>query len=203
MTEGAVTDPAASAQVQQRRRAPVTLRGLVTAIVFGGFALAVVLAKFTIPMAGTGIVTDPREVFTTLGAALSGPIGGVVIGFLAGVAEPDGIYGASLIAHISGGVWMGLAYKKLVYERLSMPRLLVGWAACVLAYYCVFALPGFLIGMSWLYPDVFAESYGAGTSLLQAYRTLFVRAAPEAVFTTLLTTLVILALPSKHRQPLW
>ena len=79
------------------------------AAVFGAAALAIVVAGLTIPIPGTGVVTDPREIFTTTGAALTGPFGGVIIGILAGIREPGGIVLASLLAHISGGLWMGLS----------------------------------------------------------------------------------------------
>ncbi|RPJ27517.1 MAG: hypothetical protein EHM33_07730 [Chloroflexi bacterium] len=49
--------------------------------------VAAVLAGLTIPIPGTPVVTDPREIFTTIGASLTGPIGGIVIGILAGIAE--------------------------------------------------------------------------------------------------------------------
>ena len=93
----------------------------VVAAVFGAAALAIVVAGLTIPIPGTGVVTDPREIFTTTGAALTGPFGGVVIGILAGIREPGGIELASLLAHIAGGLWMGFSYKKLVREHTQMP----------------------------------------------------------------------------------
>ena len=34
---------------------------------------------------------------------------------------------AGLLAHISGGIWMGLSYKKLVHEHTRMPLSILGW----------------------------------------------------------------------------
>ena len=68
---------------------PFSLRPLAIALFFGAAALAIVLGGLTIPIAGTEVVTDPRELFTVLGAALTGPVGGLIIGLLAGIAEPD------------------------------------------------------------------------------------------------------------------
>ena len=86
------------------------LRILLVAAAFGLAALAIVEAGLTIPIPGSGVVTDPREIFTTIGAGFTGPLGGIVIGLLAGFREPGGIVIASLLAHVAGGLWMGLAY---------------------------------------------------------------------------------------------
>ena len=185
------------------RLALPSAKTLMVATAFGGAALAIVLAKTTIPIPGTGVVTDPRELFTTTGAGLTGPFGGVVIGILAGIREPGGIALASLLAHISGGLWMGLSYKKLVYERTKMPLSVLGWAAIVLAYYYVIVIPGFVIGQALFYPAGYAEAYGEGTSLVRAYAELAKGASPEAWLTTLVTTLAYIALPARHRRPLW
>ena len=176
---------------------------LLVAAVFGAAALAIVVAGLTIPIPGTGVVTDPREILTTTGAALTGPFGGLVIGILAGIREPGGIALASLLAHITGGVWMGLSYKKLVYEHTEMPLRLLGWAAIVLLYYYAFVIPGFVIGQALFYPDGYAEAYGEGTSVFQAYLELGKGVVPEALLTTLVTTLAYAALPRRHRRPLW
>jgi len=180
-----------------------SLKALLVALAFGLAALAVVVAALTIPIRGTNVVTDPREIFTTTGAALTGPLGGVLIGVLAGIREPGGVVYASLLAHIAGGLWMGLAYKKLVYRHLDMPGICGGWIVLVLVYYYVFVIPGFVIGQSLFYPQGFIESYGAGTSLVRAYAILGGGALPEALLTTLVTTLVFIASPRRLRSPLW
>lgn len=181
----------------------VSVRTLGISTVFGLAALAVVAAGLTLPIPGTGVVTDPREIFATMGAGLTGPVGGVLIGVLAGIREPGGVVIASLIAHVSGGLWMGLAYKMLVQRFLRVPFTFFGWVFLVLAYYYVFVIPGFVIGQSVFYSDGFTESYGAGTSLLRAYTILGWGAFPEAVLTTLVTTLALIALPRRNRRPLW
>ena len=181
----------------------LSVKALLIASLFGLAALAVVVAGLTIPIPGTGVVTDPREVFASTGAALTGPLGGVLIGVLAGIREPGGVVYASLLAHIAGGLWMGLAYKKLVYRYLDMPGICVGWIVLVLSYYYLIVIPGFVIGQSLFYPQGFVDSYGAGTSLSQAYAILGRGALPEALMTTIVTTLVFIALPRRHRRPLW
>ena len=126
-----------------------------------------------------------------------------MIGLLAGFREPGGIAIASIIAHVSGGLWMGLTYKLLVYNHLKMPFFLAGWVFLVLAFYYVFAAPGFVIGQVLFYHEGFLDSYGAGSSVIDAYMILARGVLPEAILTTFVTTLVFVALPTRHRRPLW
>ena len=184
------------------RSALASARVIGVASVFGLFALLVVAAGLTLPIAGTSVVTDPREVFTTLGAALTGSLGGALIGVLAAIGEPQGMALASLVAHVPAGIWMGWAYKRLVYGRLPMPWLLPGWFALVIATYALFLVPGFVLGARWFYPATYADSYGAGASIPAAVLQLGRGALPEAIITALLTTLVLLAVPRRHRRPL-
>jgi len=176
------------------RTSPVSARVIVTALAYGGAALVIVLADLTVPIPGTDVVTDPRELFTTLGAALSGPFGGVLIGVLAGVATP-GFPLSSILAHVTGGVWMGIAYKKLVYDRLRTLVGLLAWAGIVLVYYYIFVIPGFIVGL--------ALFYGKGAPFLPTYINVAKGVLPEALLTTGITAVAILALPGKHQRPLW
>ena len=178
-------------------------RPALTALAFGAAALLVVQARLTLEIPDTGVVTDPREIFTTTGAGLTGPLGGLIIGILAGIREPDGIALTSVVAHVAGGLWMGLAYAKLVFRNLEMPWLLLGWAAIVVAYYYVFVVPGFALGLNLFHPKIFAAEFGEGTSVLSAYGTLSRGVTPEVIFTTVFTTLVLVALPARVRRPAW
>jgi hypothetical protein len=175
---------------------------LLISIVFGVLALAVVLGGLHIPIPGTGVVTDPRELFTTIGSSLSGPVGGVLIGILAGIAEPGGIALASLLGHIAGCLFLGLAYKKLVYERLKVPLLYLGWFGLIFVYYFVLVVPGFAVGIAAFYPEAYAESFGE-MSVYQAYLALAQGAMWETLLTASITTLAMIAMPKRHRQPLW
>jgi hypothetical protein len=175
---------------------------LVVAVVFGVIALTIVAAKLTIPLS-VGIVSDPREFFTTIGSGLTGPVGGLVIGVLAGILEPNGIPAASILAHVVGALWMGFAYKLWVYKRYAnSPLRLVFWALLVVIYYVVFVIPGFVIGVRLFYPEIYAESFG-NISLLDGYFATMSGVMPEMVLTTVVTTIVMLALPRQYTKPLW
>lgn len=179
------------------RKPVLSARQIGVAAAFGGAALAVVLAGITIPIPGTPVVTDPRELFTTTGASLTGPIGGIVIGILAGIAEP-GIPLASLLAHIIGGIYSGFVYKNLSYRfRANNVTRLVLWAVQVLGYYILVVVPLFVVGLILFYPD---PEYGGFVALLGALEA---GALPEAIFTTVVTTIIMAALPERYRRPLW
>jgi len=171
-----------------------TWTSLIVAVVFGLVVLTIVLASFTIPIPGTGVVTDPREILVTIGSALTGPLGALIIGIFAGIAEPGGIPLASLLGHIAGGLWMAFAYKNLIYERLQMPVRLVGWVILVIIYYYVFVVPGFVIGLTAFYGE--ADPVGL-------YMAIAKGVIVEVLITTTVTTLALLALPQKYHRPLW
>jgi hypothetical protein len=167
---------------------------LIVAVVFGLVVLTIVLASFTIPIPGTGVVTDPREIFVTIGSALTGPLGALIIGIFAGIVEPGGIPLASLLGHLAGALWMAFTYKKFLYERMQMPTRLVGWVVLVVLYYYVFVVPGFVIGLAAFYGE--ADPLGLYVDIAKGVII-------EVLITTTVTTLVLLALPKKYHRPLW
>jgi len=188
MTEGSV---------ESERKPILSARQVGVAAAFGGAALALVLLGVTIPIPGTPVVTDPREIFTTTGASLTGPIGGIVIGILAGIAEP-GIPLASLLAHIIGGIYSGFVYKNFAWKsKDNRASYLVKWAVQVLGYYFIVVVPLFVVGLMMFYPD---PEYGGFVAFLGALEA---GAAPEAIITTIVTTILMAALPERYRRPLW
>ena len=166
---------------------------LIVAVVFGLVVLTIVLARFTVPIPGTGVVTDPREIFVTIGSALTGPLGALIIGVFAGIAEPGGIPLASLLGHIAGALWMAFSYRNFIYERLQMPTRLAGWIILVIIYYYVFVVPGFVIGLTTFYGE---------TDPIGLYLALAQGVIVEVLITTAVTTLALLALPQKYHRPL-
>ena len=184
-------------QVESGRRPLLSARQVGVAAAFGGAALAVVLAGLTIPIPGTPVVTDPREIFTNIGASLNVPIGVIVIGILDGIAEP-GIPLASLLAHIVGGIYNGLVYKNLSWRfNQNKVQSLVLWVLQVIGYYVLVVVPLFVVGLMMFYPD---PEYGTFWAFLG---TLEASVIPELTFTAIVTTIIMAALPERFRRPLW
>lgn len=181
----------------KREKKPLLTRDqAIAALAFGIAALAVVLRGITLPVPGTPVVTDPREIFTTIGASLTGPIGGIIIGIMAGVAEP-GIPLASLIAHIAGGIFNGIAYKNAAWRYREKKLVFIGlWALQVLVYYTIVVLPLFAAGLMIFYPE---PDYAFSNLLSE----LTIGVIPEVVFTIIFTSIVMLALPMRYKRPLW
>ena len=186
-----------NATVESTKKPLLSARQVGIAAAFGGVALAIVLAGITIPIPGTVVVTDPRELFTTIGASLTGPIGGVVVGLLAGMADPS-LPIVSVIAHVLGGVYNGFVYKNASWRfKDNKPVSLALWAAQVLVYYFVVIVPLIVAGIMVFFPD---PANGTFFNLLGIVE---VGAIPEAILTTVVSTIVMAALPERYRRPLW
>jgi hypothetical protein len=171
-----------------------------------GFSAAAFLVRWiglTIPVIGTPINIDPRELFVTLGAALTGPVGGVVIGFFAGLATiPPELDPSDLAAHIIGGLLIGFVYKPL-YRCWSLLWLLFGWGGLIVAYYYLVLLPANILTVQLTDPGRILEVFGEELSFSQLYILLAPLALPEVVVTLIFTSLILVVLPDKYRRPLW
>jgi LytS/YehU family sensor histidine kinase len=173
---------------------------LLVSLFCGGVTMAIVWSGMTFPLFGEVIPTDPREIVVTLGGAMTGPVGAVIIGYMAGVLSkiPEQL---SSMSHIIAAVAVGLIYKKQVYERFKMPKRLAAWALLVLVYYYVFLIPAFIL-LSLTQPAFFADTFGS-MSLVEIYLTFLRGTVLEVSFTTVFTTLVMYALPERAHRPLW
>ncbi len=67
----------------------------------------------------------------------------------------------------------------------------------VLGYYILIVVPLFVVGLIFFYPD---PEYGGFVALLGALEG---GALPEAIITTIVTTIIMAALPERFRRPLW
>lgn len=171
-----------------------------------GFSAAAFLVRWAglaIPVIGTTINSDPREIFVTLGAAVTGPIGGLMIGFFSGLPVISmALSPSSIIAHGLSGLLIGLLYKP-VHNRGRMPVLLLGWVVLIAAYYYIFLIPFFMAAGLLIAPQGMSDLFGEGLPLSQIYSGLGQAACPEAVVTCIITTILLIALPEKYRRPLW
>ena len=124
-------------------------------LVLAAFSAATFLVRYIglkIPVVGTEVANiDPREIF--------------VIGFFGGVSS---LALATAVAHMVAGLAIGFLYKP-VYNRWQMPKLLLGWAGLMAAYYFIFLIPTFLITALLTYPGGLSDIFGADPGFLQAY----------------------------------
>jgi len=181
----------------------ISKRIIVTALIFGTATMIIQEMGLKIPVLGS-THTDPRELIVTIGAALTGPVGGVIIGLMSipwftGVDTP---YFPTLVAHVMAGLFIGTTYKKLVYQKMEFPWFLFRWAGLVIAYYYLILIPVYIVVSSTLYPVAFGMNFG-DVSSWNAYITLVNLALPELIITAVITTIVMAALPPKYRCPLW
>ena len=170
--------------------------GLSIAVVAGLVAFSFVFLQITVPIPGMDVVTDPREVVVILGAAISGPLGAILVGVLAGAAVPEGNALASVVSHVLAGLAITLAYRYLTRVlRRSTLRFSVLWAVSVAAYFYVFLMPIFILTHNLYHPEPY--------DFWSVYTTIARGAFAEAVGTMIITTVVMVILPRRYRRPLW
>jgi LytS/YehU family sensor histidine kinase len=176
---------------------------LFVVLAFGIAAFLVRWAGLTVPVLGTTVKLGSREIFITLGAAITGPVGGSIIGFFAGLSTLSTPTGQSdLISHVIGGLLIGFLYKP-VYRRWRLPGLLLGWAFLIAIYYCIAIIPVYLMGVSLITPGGLSGVFGPDVSFFQAYRLIIQAGILEVAVTTIITMIILAALPDKFRRPLW
>jgi len=176
---------------------------IIGGLIFGAISYMTTAGNLTIQIT-RDIFLGPWEIFNILSAALFGPIGLLITelgldvsGYVYIIRDvfpaPQGIYYvvSNYIAHYLALLPVVFGYR-FIYQRMRMPRLLAGWALIVSIFYllCIvlsvhlhnIAVPG--LGVS--YKDYFTNSV-----LL------------EFVLVTIITLLILQALPERYRRPHW
>jgi len=175
---------------------------LAIALPFGLAAFLCVYGGLAIYIPGTQVITNPREIFVVLGAALTGPVGALLIGVLAGSYDPvSGLYPVTIAAHVAGALWMAFAYKKLASKKLSSWLFLPAWVGLIAIYYFAAIIPVLVFGTGQ-FTGLFARIFPDCTPG-QALLNLCVSIWPELILTALVTAMFLALLPKKSRIPLW
>ena len=177
---------------------------IVIGMVSATLIIAAAEANFFIPL-GNGSAMGIGELFTTLSAALGGPIASIVtifavygvIGMLHPEYLPDTIstyiMAADAIAHLCAMLVVAIGYYKLLYPRAVKTGIFsAGWFLLVGVYYYLALLPLSVVLLNLVDP-----SHGA-TYLVFARNFI-----PEALGTAVITTLVWVASPVHYRRPQW
>ena len=177
---------------------------VVIAMVSSAFILAAAEANFFIPL-GNGAELGIGELFTTLSAALGGPIASVgtifVVYSVHSILHPDifpdltsfFIMLEDGVAHLSAMLMVALVYNKFLYPRAKQTDVFLGsWFLLVGAYYYLALLP-----LSVVFLNLIDPARGA------TYATFARGFLPEYLGTAIITTLIWLAAPIRYRRPLW
>lgn len=181
----------------------INKKNIVAALIFGSIAYLIILANFHLSIPGTKLLTDPREIFITVGAALTGPIAGIIVGILGSLIDPTKeLVPYIIVQHIIGCIWIGFAYKILMNKTYRIYKIILIWVLIVFIYYYVVYLPG-LIFVRIFFPNIYSLIIDPTIPFLKALGTIYIGWLPEFIVTTVFTSLIILALPYRYRFPLW
>ena len=175
---------------------------IVGGLIFGALSFLVSAVNFTIAISDD-LILGPWEILNTLSAALFGPFGllitelGTDIGAYFYLIK--GVYPApqdlhfimgDYVAHVVAMLATAFGYR-LIYTRVKMPLLLVGWVLTLGLFYTLLWLiqvPLFNIAVP-----------GLGATFMGYFSS----AIPEAITTMVVTSLILLALPQRYRRPQW
>jgi hypothetical protein len=176
------------------------LIGLVSAALI----IAAAEANFFIPL-GPDTSMGIGELFTTLSAAIGGPIASITTIFVTygvvGMIHPEYfpdlpslyIILEDAIAHLSAMLMVVLIYTKLLYPRARKTGFfLAGWFLLICAYYFLALLPLSVVFLNLIDPSRGATYFDFARGFL-----------PEVLGTAIITTLIWLAAPIRYRRPLW
>jgi len=174
--------------------------GMVSAVLI----LASSEANFSIPL-GNGSYIGIGELFTTLSAALGGPLASIVILFMGysihSILHPEFfpdlttvyIFLGDGVAHLWAMLVVAIFYYKFLSPRMRKTGVfLIGWFLLVGAYYYLALLPLSVVFLNLIDP-------GQGAT----YTVFAKNFIPEFLGTAILTTLVWFASPVRFRRPQW
>ncbi|MGW8225115.1 MAG: hypothetical protein ACWGOY_05255 [Anaerolineales bacterium] len=180
---------------------PLVLGGVLGLLDFVSLAV-----NFLIPLGPFG-ATGPQEILVMMAAALGGPLGfsvaqifhdlGIYLYFLNTQLSPGQMASLEVLfaladfsAHILALSVIAWGYKFLHQRAQKIYTFCAGWILIVTIYYTLLALlQSLLIGLVVQVKHPLSE--------------LFWNNLPEFLVGTLITTLILVALPNKYRKPLW
>jgi len=175
---------------------------IVGGFIFGALSYLITVADITIRIS-ENLILGPWEIINSLSAALFGPIGLLItelgldisgyVYLIKGVyPAPQDIYFmvGNYIAHSVAMLFVALSYR-FIYQRLKVPRLIAGWILVMGIYYLV----GVILQVSLF--NIAVPGLGA------SYAVWFSNVRLEFVLVTVITSLILVALPERYRKPQW
>ena len=171
-------------------------------LIFGALSYLTTAANLTIQVS-KDLILAPWEIFNAISSALFGPVGAVItelgLDISGYVYIIRGVYPApqdlnfmigNYIAHIVAMMILAYSYR-LIYQRMKIPFLLLGWILTLGLYY--------LVGVAL---SVFLHNI-AVPGLSASYTVYLSSVRLEFILVTLITSLILLALPERYRKPQW
>jgi len=175
---------------------------IVGGLIFAALSFLITVADITVQISDD-LILGPWEIINTLSAALFGPIGLLITelgldisGYLyliGGVyPAPQDLYfvAGDFVAHSVSMLVVAFGYR-YIYRRTKMPRLLAGWVLLVGIYYLM------EVALAVTLFNIAVPGLGA------SYAVYFNNVRLEFVLVTIVTSLVLLALPERYRRPQW
>ena len=175
---------------------------LVGGLTFGAMSFLITAANITVQISAD-IILGPWEIINTLSAALFGPIGLLItelgldisgyLYFIKGsfpAPQDINFMVGDYFAHTLSMFVVAFGYR-FIYQRMKMPRLLAGWVLIMGIYYLMeVALAATLFNIA-------VPNLGA------SYAYYFSNVRLEFILVTVITSLILLALPERYRKPQW
>ncbi|HAP37162.1 MAG TPA: hypothetical protein DCQ28_14985, partial [Bacteroidetes bacterium] len=170
------------------------------AFLFGITAYLILSNGIYVFIPGTSVLTDVREIFVALAAALLGIPGGIIVAVLSSLYDPDPSLRIYItLQHIVAALWVSISYRWM-YKRFSMPYLIGAWLVMIAFYYYVIYLPLFSV-LYLFYPGLYTAFVKESVGFFADTITLFNGWISESLFTAFYTSLVLIALPKNLRIP--
>lgn len=175
---------------------------IIGGLTFGALSYIITLADITVRIS-KDLILGPWEIINTLSAALFGPIGLLITelgldisGYLylikGAYPAPQDCYFSvgDYIAHTLAMFCVAFGYR-FIYQRHKIPRMLVGWFLLMSLYYLL------EVALAVTLFNIAVPGLGA------SYAVYFSNVRIEFVLVTVITSLILVALPERYRQPQW
>jgi hypothetical protein len=175
---------------------------IVGGLLLGILSFLITAANITVQISDD-LILGPWEIINALSAALFGPIGLLITelgldtsGYLYLI---KGVYPApqdtyfmigNYIGHTSAMLVVAFSYRFL-YRRMKQPLLLAGWVLIMGIYY----LLGVFLQVTLF--NIAVPDLGA------SYAVYYSNVGLEFILVTVVTSLILLALPERYRKPQW
>ncbi|MFH0990359.1 MAG: PAS domain S-box protein [bacterium] len=176
---------------------------IIIALAAGMAALLTVLIGLHVMFPGTPYGGDPRQFFVVLGAALSGPIGGLLIGFMASILDPIAdVRFYTILQHMLGALWVGWAYRRFCMNKNNFRTFILSWFAILFVFFFGSIIP-VILSAYYFAPLDYRIIAGPTASPPEVWYRIFQIWMSDFIFTLVFTTALLLVVPPSFRRAYW